>query len=469
MPRSAITILMLLLTLLSPASGFDSYWHSEASRRVGDEFGFSEDARKIMQLGNFSPDFFGPVADFAKIRLPGNAADSMSQYEQQNAQSRQAAIFLHFDNLSGALDANQKFDFLFQQLLHNTQTALANFGKLQGVDDRTRKTLILITLGASLHAVQDFYSHSDWVHQDFSKFPASTPSATRASTSASSKTIATPSFAAGASVPLAQTSSGLEGLVPSQSAALQPTPAQGAQSSVRAPTWFEYRDKMGDPARWPFQIKTGLYPPQPGVLLSHTHMNHDNSRLIYKEYETPGQPVVDQAQYHMAGAVPAHQNDPASAAAHQTYAFNTAVAASSEWVRKIEENADARAAIAMAKTWSLKPKEPKLLKELDAGLAAQMALSCAAGKWDGEDPPGDRGVLCKTIVDQTASPSSATSAANIEAIITGAVTRVAFPLALKYTGKFWDVHRQYHILDALTQSIASPGGKYSFTVPAKNP
>ncbi len=466
MPQRVIAVLMLLLTLLSPAAGFDSFWHAEASRRIGEEFGFSEDARKIMQLGNFSPDFFGPVSEFASAKLPGKAADALNQYGQQNAQSRQAAIFLHFDNLSGELDSNQKFDFVFQQLLHNTQAALANFGKLQGVDDRTRKTLILITLGASLHAVQDFYSHSDWVHQDFSKFsaiaaPQPQPESKFADDGTTGNRALTVLSSAEAWLRTGQSST-------AQQAAPSPPPAPSA-STVRAPTWFEYRDKMGDPAKWPFQIKTGLYPPRPGVLLTHTHMNHDNSRLVYREYETPGEPLVQEAQYHQAGAVPARENDPAAASAHQAYAFNTAAAAGSEWVRRIEENADARAAIEMAKSWNLKPKDPKLLKELDAGLATEMALSCAAGKWDGEDPPADRGVLCKTIIDQTVSPSSANSTANIEAMITGALTRLAFPLALKYTGKFWDVHRQYHILNALTQSFAAPDGKYSFGSTAQKP
>jgi len=190
-------------------------------------------------------------------------------------------------------------------------------------------------------------------------------------------------------------------------------------------------------------------------------MNHDNSRLIYREYETPGQPLVSQVQYHNFGNVPARENDAASISAHQQFAFNTAVAASSEWVRKIEENAEARAAIEFAKGWNLKLKEPKLAKELAAGQAVQLALSCAAGKWDGEDPPGTRGVICKTVLDQSIGAASSRPS-SIESIIIGAVTRIAFPLSLKYTGKFWDVYRRYHILEALTRGIASPTRNYNF-------
>lgn len=410
--RTTAAILISML-LLSAASAFDTFWHSELTRKVGDEFGFSEDARKIMQLGNFSPDFFGPVSDFASANLPGKAAQTLNQYGANNAQSREAAIFLHFDSLSGQLDSNAKFDYLFQQLLKNTQSALADFGKRSKLDDRTRKTLILITLGASLHAVQDFYSHSDWVHHDFSTSPA--------------------------------------------------PPVHLPSGELRAPTWFEFRAKAGDPAHWPFQTKSGLYPPVPDATATHTHMNHDNSRLIYREYETPGQPLVSQAKYHLAGNVPAKENDAAAAAAHQMFAFNTAAAAGSEWVKMVEQNADAKAAIESAKTWNLKLTDPKLVKELEAGVITQTVLSCAAGKWDGEDPPGDRGVLCKTVLDKSVGAASA-KPSNLESVIVGVFTRTAFPYALKYTGKFWDVHRDYHVLDALTQGIAAESRQYQFTV-----
>jgi len=372
---------------------------------VGEAYGFSEDARKIMQLGNFSPDFFGPVSDYAANNLKGKRLEALNQYGAQNGQDRDAAIFFHFDNLNGELDRNSKFNSLFNRLLANTQSVIGTYIQQTKADERTQKTMTLIALGASLHAVQDFYSHSDWIHNDFNHTAV--------------KLIRLPS------------------------------------GDYRAPTWFEFRDQAGDPDKWSFQVKAGIYPPVAGALNTHTHMNHDNSRLMYKEYETQGQPLASQAKYHNAGPVPAHEQDAASAAAHQQMAYNTAVAASIEWVKKVEENSDAKAAIESAKSWQLKLKDPKLVRELEAGQITQMALSCAAGKWDGEDPPGDRGVLCKTVLDQTISPSSASSAAKIESIIVGLAAGAAFPYALKYTGKFWEIHRQYHLLNQLAAGIGS--------------
>jgi hypothetical protein len=403
-------LLALAGLLVSPAAGFDTYWHSQCSQKVGQQFGFSEDAWKIMQLGNFSPDFFGPVAEYASKNLGDKELQAVSQYGDNNQQSRAAAIFLHFDNLNSDFQSNANFDYLFSHLLQSTQAQLASYTKLK-VDERTRKVLTLVTLGASLHPVQDFYSHSDWVHNDFDKTDV--------------KMVALPG------------------------------------GGSRAPTWFEFRGKHADPDKWPFQLKTGIYPPIAGVVNTHTHMNHDNSRLMYTEYETPGAPLKSQAEYHAAGPVPAHGDD-ASDLAHQQLAVNTAMAASIEWVTKIEENADAKQAIESAKTWNLKTHDPHLAKELEAGMITEMTLSCAAGKWDGDDPPGDRGSLCRSILARKMNSIGSSSGSVIESEIMGMAANLLVPFALKFTGMFWDVHSQYHILGNLTKDVGSDTGHYSF-------
>jgi hypothetical protein len=404
-------LLALLALLASPAAGFDTYWHSQCSQAAGKEFGFTEDAWKIMQLGNFSPDFFGPVSEYASKNLKGKELAAMNQYGARNPQVRGAAIFLHFDNLNGDFQSNSNFDFLFTNLLQNTQQLLASYNTLHA-DDRTRNVLTLITLGASLHAVQDFYSHSDWIHNDFDK----------------------------TDVKMVKTSSG----------------------DLRAPTWFEFRDKHNDPDKWPFQVKSGIYPPIPGVLNTHTHMNHDNSRLMYTEYETPGQPLRAQAEYHNAGPLPARGDD-ASDLAHQQLAVRTAMAASIEWVRKIEEDPDAKKAIEVAKGWNLKTHDPHLAKELQAGIITQTVLSCAAGKWDGDAPPTDRGTFCRSVLERKLNSLGGTTGSDLKSEIIGLASNLAMPFALKFTGMFWDVHGQYHILEHLAESIGSASGRYRFT------
>ena len=408
--RKFSALLALTIFVASPATGFDTYWHSLCSKKTGEQFGFTEDAWKIMQLGNFSPDLFGPVAEHASRSINGKELDALAQYGQKNAQSRNAAIFLHFDNLNGDFQSNANFDYLFSHLLQNTQKLLAGYGKQKG-DDRVRKVLTLVTLGASLHAVQDFYSHSDWIHNDFNQTDV--------------KMVALPS---------------------------------GGQ---RAPTWFEFRSKHADPDKWPFKVKSGIYPPVGNAPNTHTHMNHDNSRLMYTEYENPGQPLKLQAEYHAAGPAPA-KGDDASDLAHQQLAVNTAIAASIEWVQKVEENSDAKSAIESAKTWNLKKHDARLVKELQAGMITEMALSCSSGKWDGDDPPGDRGSLCRSVLARRMNSIDTTSGSVIDSEIIGLAANLLMPFALKFTGMFWDVHSQYHVLENLTADMGSNSGHYGF-------
>ena len=410
MARRVLALIALAALLASPAAGFDSYWHSQCTQKAGESANFSEDAWKITQLGNFSPDLFGPVAEYASNNLGQSELQALNSYQQNNQQVRDAAIYLHFDNLNGELQRNSDFDYLFSRLLKSTQALLKDYAKLK-VDQRTRKVLTLITLGASLHAVQDFYSHSDWVHNDFDK----------------------------TDVKMIKVASG----------------------GVRAPTWFQFRRRHNDPNQWPFRVQSGIYPPVADVRNTHTHMNHDNSRLTYRELETPGQPLVLQAPFHDIGPVPARGDD-VSDLAHQQLAVETAAAASIEWINKVEEDRDARKAVEAAKTWNLKLHDPHLASELKAGIITEMAVSCAAGKWDGDTPPGDRGVLCRSVLERKMNPIGATSGSDLVAEIIGLAANLATPYALKFTGMFWDVHAQYHVLERMAEDIGSGNGHYQF-------
>ncbi|MCU1262035.1 MAG: hypothetical protein JWO80_4920 [Bryobacterales bacterium] len=404
-----LTALLAVAALpVSPAAAFDTYWHAQCVQRVGEQFGFAESAWKIMQLGNFSPDFFGPVSEAAS-KSPG-AAQLPALDQANDLQIRRAAIYLHFDNLSSDFHTNNNFDYLFGRLLQNTQTLLAGHNRLQ-VDDRTRNSLTLITLGASLHAVQDFYSHSDWVHNAFDQTGV--------------KVISLPA------------------------------------GGVRAPTWFEFREKHKDAGQWPFQVQSGIYPPVSGARNTHTHMNHDNSRLMCMEPENPGPPLRTQAEYHGAGPVPARGDD-ASNLAHQQLAVNTAIAASIEWVMLVESNVDAKRAIEAARRWNVKTSDPHLVKELQAGLLTEMALSCVAGKWDGDQPPADRGLVCRSVLDSKVNLVGGSTGSKLESEIIGLAATFLMPVALRFTGLFWDIHGKYHILEHLTEDIGSDTGRYNF-------
>src|SRR3974377_1963666 len=59
------------------------YWHRLCSQSVGKEFGFTDHAWKIMQLGNFSPDFFGPVSEYA-VKNPAAQLEGLDRYQADN-------------------------------------------------------------------------------------------------------------------------------------------------------------------------------------------------------------------------------------------------------------------------------------------------------------------------------------------------------------------------------------------------
>jgi hypothetical protein len=183
----------------------------------------------------------------------------------------------------------------------------------------------------------------------------------------------------------------------------------------------------------------------------------------------PGSPC-SQAQYHDAGPVPARPGDESSIVRHQQVAVNTAIAASIEWVGLVEQNPAAKTAVESAKTWKLRDR--KLEGELQAGLALELSLSCAAGRWDGEDPPAERGMICKVMNEKVNSflagtnplargPASGVQS-QLEALVGGIGAAVVFPSALQYGGKFWDVHSRYQVLDRLTNGFGSDTGDYSF-------
>jgi hypothetical protein len=90
-----------------------------------------------------------------------------------------------------------------------------------------------------------------------------------------------------------------------------------------------------------------------------------------------------------------------------------------------------------------------------------MALSCAVGTWDGADPPRDHGTLCRS-VGRKMNTLGSTTGSELESEMIGLAANLGTPFALKFTGLFWDVHGQYHILENLAEGVGSNSGHYSF-------
>jgi hypothetical protein len=401
--RSAAVLAALLAA--GPATAFDTFWHSAATKAAARDNGFSDDAANVLQFGNFSgPDFFGPLYD----RVAGEKIEhwqsnsslyarltSFLELRDKAPHVRKMAAYMHFDNLNGALDSNLKFDYLFLKLLANTQAELAALESNPTMPEGHRKIAILEALGGSIHMVQDFYSHSDWIHQDFAK----------------------------ANLGLPQTSWG----------------------KPRAPTWFEARSKLGRPDTWPFKIASGIYPAVPGASNTHSHMNHDNSQLVYEEDENPGKPKNSQVPYHRAGPYPATNSD---AATHQLFAVNTAAGASIEWIRLVSANPTAAAAISRVRSWIIKNDNVAMMHDMEGGLGGALLMSCAVYKWDGFNPAPARVAECKGIL----GIAPAVQALGMAAPSVSGIIPTPF-------NEFWGVQMRYDIVGALAKGFGREAGE----------
>jgi hypothetical protein len=333
--RSARALLFLLLSLSRPAIAFDTWWHEAATAAAAKQLGFSPDAINLLQFGDFGPDFFGPIYDKALVRVPNLTAVLGNFRSKLGVAARKNATLMHFDNLERTLDSNAKFDYLFAALLRNTRTLILRLDGDPSIAAAEKKALVLIALGGSLHMVQDFYSHSNWIHLDFAK--------------------------AGVALQLA-------------------TP----WNDDRAPTWYEAKAQLvGGLDSWPIQVKSGVYPiPSPDGAESHNNMCHDTSALVVDG--------IERAMYHAYPPHPAYQGT----FAHMLYAVRTASAAGVEWVQLVEQDPAVAAAIRRAATVDLAREDKRLLRYLEGALWSMNVFSCVTDHFDGERPLPEKKKIC---------------------------------------------------------------------------
>ncbi len=341
---------VILIASYSSVSAFDTFWHFSIATEVGAKWGFSPDAVRVLQFSSFCVDYFGPFITEAIGFLERDVSYLQLRNLPTTGETHAASNFLHFDNLAGAIDRNWKFDYLWSRLLENTQNTITSYYNATSLTPDVRKRLILLSIGASLHMVEDFYSHSDWIHFSFVKMGFKQQ----------------------------KTSAGDD----------------------RAPTWFEVIKRLGAPSarsrseNWKFRVCSGVFPPADdvplstfGVPLSHTPMNHDNSQLYYNG--------ASQIKYHGFGDHPAF--DSASAVVHQLFAYHTASNAAMEWVGLLEKDRATKQAIDFAKGWDLKNADPEVADDLKDGIYSALMVSCIIQKWDGNYPPHDRDTVCNLL------------------------------------------------------------------------
>jgi hypothetical protein len=132
-----------------PAYAFDTWWHAEATRHAMKENGFPDDARLAAQVSNYLTDFY-PVLAMGIDKVGA---------ERLGLEKDESFDYLHFDALATRAEVEKQWE----QLEKNTRAALRKYASDASVKPGFRLIVLLNILGSSLHAVQDFYSHSNWV------------------------------------------------------------------------------------------------------------------------------------------------------------------------------------------------------------------------------------------------------------------------------------------------------------------
>jgi hypothetical protein len=147
-------IILIACSFISlQALAFDTWWHAECTRKAMVANGFSSDARLATQVSNYITDFM------AALNMPNELMDKAG-ISSLHLRSDHSYDFLHFDAIFTEQDIEQNW----QRILANTVAALRKYANGAGVEEGFRQIIIFNIIGASLHAIQDFYSHSNWVN-----------------------------------------------------------------------------------------------------------------------------------------------------------------------------------------------------------------------------------------------------------------------------------------------------------------
>ncbi|WP_309719077.1 C2 domain-containing protein [Armatimonas sp.] len=133
----SIGLLVALVLLGTPAArAFDTGPHQDLTDEVLREVGFSTDANRTAQLENWLVDYYSNSPTTKVLR---GGEKSLEQ--------------LHFDGLTTSSRVSNYWD----RLTVNTKISVQEAAR----EKDAFKLIVLI--GMSLHAVQDFYTHSNWV------------------------------------------------------------------------------------------------------------------------------------------------------------------------------------------------------------------------------------------------------------------------------------------------------------------
>ena len=162
-PRAAVRVAAVLLGLVAaaaPARAFDTQPHFDMTRDALAAEGFSGTALQVAQVANWFNDLY---ENAGKTPYSGHApwyvnliSNSYGNREDWSQAVRTAAARAHFDSDTNMPDTAGT-EREWTRLARATRAALADRAGNTDVEG------ILTILGITLHMVQDFYTHTNWV------------------------------------------------------------------------------------------------------------------------------------------------------------------------------------------------------------------------------------------------------------------------------------------------------------------
>jgi hypothetical protein len=164
--RNGTMVVVTMAAILStarPALAFDTWWHALVTQEAAEANGYSADARQAMQVENYLVDVYAALGINDVENAIGLSIKAASGREVLAKMiflvPEPADDFLHFD----ALYSRAEIIANWNMLKKNTLAVLHKYAPRTDLASHIRMIALCTALGASLHMVQDFYSHSNWV------------------------------------------------------------------------------------------------------------------------------------------------------------------------------------------------------------------------------------------------------------------------------------------------------------------
>ncbi len=154
----SLVLAFSLCLIPKQAAAFDTGHHTDLTRNALLREGFGPTAADVVVLENWVTDFYGNFLTF-KLAAGGSpiALDIDPRVAAEIVRLKTEFEKLHFDNLFD-IDRVRAY---WARFVFNTFAALS----AELLKPSPDPVAVLTMLGITLHAVQDFYSHSNWVEQ----------------------------------------------------------------------------------------------------------------------------------------------------------------------------------------------------------------------------------------------------------------------------------------------------------------